>query len=422
MLLESLSHLSNWQRAVRSAEMDADRYLRSAKIRARDVAKEVSEASGSEKLASITQAIAEISDLEDVPKVASLLLGVPLPLPVFSEMPAQVGRGAAPSAEKERPEVIVAFTSFLLDGSTFKEPQTVEPSVVHDITVEASISQWPAAALELLLEPISVEPSASYQLPTFSISRPVGTPPYSVSQQGRMILLLPQALAARPLEFTYRARFLPDHGDSSVFVQGQRNLRVQSYDPNRNPMSGYTVIDRRILDIRDQCRRAPAISDRELNDFLLLLTAVGAIAGQSLQDNLFPKSYSEREFQDRIQILLRSNQQIGSELEEHPHAGAGVTDLSFRGIRLELKADDSHLMTVEDGDRFLPQIAQYVVGSDRRFGILCVLDCSSKTGPPGSPANDIVLKVVPPPTGGKWPIYLGVVIIRGNLAKPSSMS
>jgi hypothetical protein len=422
MLLESLSHLSNWQKAVRTAEMDADRYLRSARIRARDVAKELDGTSGSDKLATITQAIAGISEVDDVPRIAGLVLGLPLPLPVFVETPHRVGTGGRPVTKKKSPEVIVAFASFLLDGSPFKQPQTVEPNVVHDLTVEVSISQWPAAAQELQLQPISVEPPASYQLPVFSIARPVGTPPFSVRKRGRMVLLLPPAVSARPLEFTYRARFLPDSGDSLVFVEGQRNLLAQNYDPIRNPISGYSVIDQRLLDIRDECRRGSAISDSELEDFLLLLTSVGAIAGQSLQDKLFTDAYSEQEFQDKMQFLLRSNPRIGSELEVHPHAGAGITDVSFRGIRLELKADDSHLMTMNDGDRFLPQTAQYVVGSDRRLGILCLLDCSPKTAPPGSAANDIGLKVVPPPTGGKWPIYVAVVIVRGNLAKPSSMS
>jgi hypothetical protein len=422
MILEAVSHLANWQNAVRSAEVDADRFLRSARIRARDVAKEVGETSGSEKLLTVAHRIAELSDVDDVPDLAKLLLSVPLPLPVFTEMARSVGLGGTPLPKKKSSGVIVAFTSFLLDGSSFKEPHTVEPRVVHDLTVEASISQWPAEAQELVLEPISVEPSASYELPTFSISRPVGAPPYSVSQRGRMVLLLPQALSARPLEFTCRARFLPDPGESAVFVQGQRGLRAQGFDPNRNPLSGYAVVDQRILQIRDEARRAPAISDCELDNFLLLLTAVGGIAGQSLQDNLFPRTYSECEFQDNMKMLLRSNRLIGSGLEEHPHAGGGITDLSFRGIRLELKADDSHLVTIKDAERFLPQTAQYVVGSDRRFGLLTLLDCSPKTEAPGSPANDIVLKVVPPPTGGSLPISIGVVIVRGNLAKPSALS
>jgi len=207
-----------------------------------------------------------------------------------------------------------------------------------------------------------------------------------------------------------------------VSIQGQRNLRVQCFDPHRNPLSGYAQIDQRIVDIRNEARRCPAVTDRELGDFLLLLTAVGGVAGQSLQDNLFPRTCSEGEFQDKMKTLLRSNPLIGSGLEEHPHAGGGITDLSFRGIRLELKVVDSHFVTVQDSDGFLPQTAQYVVGSDRRFGILSLLDSSPKSAAPASPANDIVLKVVPPPTGGKWPICIGVVIVRGNLAKPSALS
>jgi hypothetical protein len=38
-----------------------------------------------------------------------------------------------------------------------------------------------------------------------------------------------------------------------------------------------------------------------------------------------------------------STPRIGSELEEHPHAGRGITDLSFRSIRVELKFEEEHL-------------------------------------------------------------------------------
>ncbi len=415
-----MAHLVNWRRAVRSAEVDADRFLRSAKLVARDVLNDTGEGRSAEALLTVAQGIAKVRDVDEVPKIAELLLTAPLPLPVFAETPTVTSR--PPAADKKPPRIIVAFTSFLLDGLKFDEPHTVQPGLVHDLTVEIAISGWPQEAQELLLEPVSVEPLASYELPIFSIGRPEGTPPYSVSKTGRMVLHLPQSFFARPLEFTYRARFLPDSGECPVFVQGQRNLMAQGFDPSRDPLSGYEVVDRRIMQIRDQSRRAPAVSDRELGDFLVLLAAVGRIAGQSLQDNLFPGQYLEGEFQARVKSLLRSDRLIGAALEEHPHAGGGITDLSFRGIRLELKAISDRLITMEDAQAFLPQTAQYVVGSDRRFGILSLLDCSPKTAAPGSAADDIDLRVVPPPTGGNLPILIGVVILRGNLAKPSALS
>ena len=412
MLLEAVSHLANWQKAVRSAELEADRYLQAARLLARDLAKEIDNEVGAEMLAAVAQGVAELSDVDDVPKAASLLLCVPLPLPVFAEARQPVSLGRAPTHEGKAPDVIVAFTSFLMDGLRFEDPHTVQPEMIHDLRVEAWISQWPEGAERLILEPISVEPTDSYQLPTFSFEKPDGNAPHAVSQCGRMVLKVPQAFLARPLEFTYRARFSPDPVKPKLFVQGQRDLRVQAFDPRRTPVSGYTQIDQRIVQIRNEARRVPAVADDELSDFLLLLTAVGRVAGQSLQDNLFPEAYSERQFQDRMKTLLRPDPLIGSELEEHPRAGGGITDLSFRGIRLELKVEGSHLVGIEDGDRFLPQTAQYVVGSDRRFGILGILDCSPKTEAPGSPANDIVLKVVPPPTGGRLPICISVVIVR----------
>jgi len=120
-------------------------------------------------------------------------------------------------------------------------------------------------------------------------------------------------------------------------------------------------------------------------------------------------------------VLLRQRPDIGSEIEEHPHAAGGVTDLSFRGIRLELKVVADKPVAVNDVDEFVPQTTAYAPGSDRRFGLLVVLDSSPKREPAGSAANDIFLRELRPPTGGSFPILIGAVIIRGNLPKPSSL-
>jgi len=140
-----------------------------------------------------------------------------------------------------------------------------------------------------------------------------------------------------------------------------------------------------------------------------------------LQGHLFPRKYSEAEFQDEMKRLLRSNPRVGPELEEHPHAARGITDLSFRRMRIELKVEASRRVGIADASVFLQQTAQYVAGSDRRFGILCLLDCSDKTEAPGTVANDIALEKVEAP-GGTLPICLGVVVLRGNLQRPSSFS
>jgi len=145
------------------------------------------------------------------------------------------------------------------------------------------------------------------------------------------------------------------------------------------------------------------------------------VAAEALQDNLFPKECTEGEFQSRLKGLLRARPRIGGELEEHPRAGGGVTDLSFRGVRLELKVADHEYATRETLSEHLPQVCQYTVGSDRRFGILCLLDSSPKTQSPGPVSNDILLEVMSPPSGTGLPVCIGTVIIRGRLAMPSRL-
>jgi hypothetical protein len=117
------------------------------------------------------------------------------------------------------------------------------------------------------------------------------------------------------------------------------------------------------------------------------MAGVGGIAGQSLQDNLFKGEWNEAPFQKDMVARLRSRPSIGSALEEHPYASGGITDLSFLGVRLELKAISDHPVTRADVENHLPQTVQYVTGSDKRFGILCILDTHPKTAASGSVAD-----------------------------------
>jgi hypothetical protein len=424
-LVEAISRLVEWSAAVRGAEPDADRFLRSAKLLARDVARQSADDGQAANLAAISARIAELVDIDGVSEIAKLMLNVSLPIPVFAEI--QLPRRTREAKEanvnhKNRSEITVAFTSFHLDGKPLKDPQTIPPQVICDLQVDVSVSDWPENATTLELEAVSVEPIGTYEVPKFSFKRPSGGPPYKVSAAGRLLLQYSTAFYARPLEFTYRAQFLPEAHDTEVSVQGHRQLRVQSFDPQRDPQSGYKEVDTRILELRNVVRKSATFPDGDINSFLTLLISLGRIAGQSIQDNLFSSKSSEDEFQKEAKKLLRADARIGSELEEHPHAAGGITDLSFRSIRLELKYEDEHFVTQKDAERFVPQTAQYVAGSDRRLGVLAILDCFPKSEAPGSVANDIFVKIVQPTGGEGLPICVAVVIVRGNLSKPSSLS
>jgi hypothetical protein len=418
-----------WANAIRSAEIDPDRYLRAAKQLGKDLSRTIENDPGARQMCRVLSMVNEVAEVETLSEIARLLLFLPLPLPILIEPPvSRITRITYPTkvdpGKKDIPEVSVAFVSFSLNNASFADPHTIEPYTLHDLAVEARVSRWPEGAEKLVLDVVSVEPPDIYKLPTFIFTKPDGTPPYSLREVGRMLLHVPQAFFSRPLEFSYRARFLPEDPGAQVTVEGQRHLHIQTYDPEVNPQTGFREVDFRLNTIRQEARSYSGVRDKELGSFLIALGGIGRIAGQAIQDNLFPGTWSERQFQAKVKELLRSDPKIGSELEEHPHAAGGITDLSFRKIRIELKASGETYLTIDKSLEFSNQPTQYVVGSDRRFGILCVLDHSPKRVAPGAVANDIALQPMWPPenNGAGDPILLGVVIVRGNLARPSDLS
>lgn len=415
-LLECTARLGSWSIAVRSCEADADRYLRGAKVLAQDTRKAFS-LELQDPIAGCFGLIENTSDVSDVPAVNRAVLAIPLPI---SYPLAKPSRPPAP-VERENPKeqpVVVAFTSFAVNGQPFQKGHLLNLDIGYDLTVEVGLFAWPNGEDELRLEPLSVEPPDSYELPVFSFAKPSGTGPFFLKASKRMVLKRATSFLARPLEFSYRARFTSAR---EVNTEGQRHLSVSCFDPRRDPQSGYEQVDLKLVQVRDQARRASGVNDSELNNLLILMGAVGGIAGQALQDNLFPGTWGKQEFQFELKRLLRLRPTIGSELEEHPHVSGGITDLSFRHVRLELKVIKGHYVTRDDLLPFLPQITQYVAGSDKRFGVLCVLDSSEKQGLPASVADDISYEVTTGPSGRGLPIGVGTIIIRGKLAQPSSL-
>src|ERR1700733_6797946 len=69
ILMEALTFLVRWVSAVRSAEVDADRFLRSAKIAARDGSRGLD---GNAEVESFKRVVASISDLSDVDGVPDI--------------------------------------------------------------------------------------------------------------------------------------------------------------------------------------------------------------------------------------------------------------------------------------------------------------------------------------------------------------
>lgn len=414
--LECAARLASWSASVRACEQDADRFLRGAKVYLRDTIS-VYPLEPNEPWQGCKALIEQAADLDDTTGVYQALLSIPLPV-AFALEPKTRHGGISREKKNEAEKVVVAFTAFSVNGTPFSKDQLLNLNIGYDLQVEVGLSSWPEGESELRLEPLSVEPADSYELPTFSFTKPSSKQPINLKATQRMVLKRANSFLARPLEFTYRATFASLR---EITTEGQRHLSVRCFDPQKDPVSGYEQVDHKLVEVRDAARRLVGISDNDLNNLLILMGAVGNIAGQSMQDNLFKGAWTEDDFQVEMRRLLRSYPTIGSELEEHPHVSGGITDLSFRHTRLELKFIDDHYVTRDDLLLHLPQTVQYIAGSDRRFGLLCILDASPKQGAPGSVGDDVSYETSLGPSGCGLPIIVGTIIVRGNLSRPSRL-
>jgi hypothetical protein len=117
--------------------------------------------------------------------------------------------------------------------------------------------------------------------------------------------------------------------------------------------------------------------------------------------------------------MLRNRSDIGEHLEEHPAAAGGITDLTFHGLPLELKVDNTKARQPKDYSKFFDQTAAYAIGLGKRIGILSVLESSIKTSPVGVIEDDLELFVH---KVGQSSLVIVVVIVRGGFPKPSSYS
>jgi hypothetical protein len=410
--------LAQWHDAVIGALPDADRFLRSAKARYQLWLREYESQCAANKFVHASASLPDVSSLDDAVRLINAIGAVPLPMGVLAQdrlFAENYGAQSKTESEAEPLHLTVAFLKFEIDSVGVQDIHQLTPGEVHDLELEIRVSRWPVEQSELKLTPYSVELASTYDFPSFSFPRPHGEPPYILRQRGRALLKATQGLHARPFEFKYAAEFLPPKTEQPVAVVGHRTLLIDGTDPSRT-ICGYPAMDKRLLEVRNTLRRMPQLPELELRDLLTVLAPLFNLASSAVQDALFPGKHSEAKFQEEVRAAMRRAPSIGVELEEHANAAGGITDLSFRGIPIELKVERSALFSLQKAARFLSQTASYAVAKGKTTGVLCILDCSEKNGPPRDPAQLVGIQ------SAENGVRICVLVVQGNLLKPSALS
>lgn len=418
-LLRLVAGLADWREGVLAAGEGVERFSRSAFERYRIWQNEYGEQAATQSLVTASESLPRVASLADFEALCKSLAEVPLPVGVFSQGSLRMPRFDDEQSSPPPPaELSVAFLKFQIDGKAAGSIHHLTPLVLHDLEIEVRVSRWPESAATLRLSPISTELRSSYELSEFVFDKPAGEPPYTLLQRGRAALQLAQGLNARPYEFKYSAAFEPVSSEQPVAIVGHRTLLIEGLDVRSNPITGYPLVDEKILKIRDTLRRNGLVNSRELSDVLEVLKVLGGVAGRAIQDAEFDGVWSEAQFQDAIRKELRRNPQIGSELDEHPEASGGITDLSYRGVVIELKSLPKGVKALEDCQAYVEQTASYAVAKEKRIAMLCVLDCSTKSAAPWPAAESIAILESQSPAN----VSVITVVVQGNITRPSKLS
>jgi len=419
-LLRTAAMLVQWRTAMVNADAEADRFLKAAFARHRQWLSEYASKPVSAEVFAGAPEILTIRTVEEIAEVCRRLATIPLPVVFSSEEPLGVPThdNAEFQARAVPAELTVAFLTFHIDGKPAEKIHFLEPGKVHDLELEVRVSRWPQAAQILELRPVTIELPSSFEFTVFELKRPAGDPPFRLRQRGRALLKAPQGLNAQPFEFKYAAAFKPDQAEQPIGVIGQRTLLLEGIDLTQNPIAGYKGVDAKLLKIRNRLRTLPLIGT-DLDNVLTVLIPLSQLAARIIQDTLFEDVTSEADFQVEARNELRRHPRLAADLEEHPHAAGGITDLSYRGIRIELKFENKALMTLQSCERFTAQTASYVIATGKRVGILCVLDNSPKASH-AFPAEDGIGILTR--TAGDAEIQIVTVLLQGRIPLPSSLS
>ena len=417
--------LAEWKHAIRNAEPDAQRFLNSAKLKASEIDKSLS-FTADERLCTFLDQVEGLKSVDKLNTMQDHLKRWSLPLLLFANLQERGFAGlSVPDSngsleeEPEKLETTVAFLKFDIDGKPAKQWNYLKPGTSYDLTIEVRVSNWPKGANILSLTPVTIDIRERDWLPVFRFEKPEGDGPFTLTGTGRAVLEVAHSFGSRPYEFLYAAEFDDSSNCQDVAIVGHRRLLIEGSDVASNPLTGFSNVDIHLLSIRDKLRTFPGLNSDDVANTMIVLSGLGNIVAQATRSGLFETGTSEKQFQNKATEMLRNRSDIGEQLQGHPEAAGGITDLTFRDIPIELKVENSKVLFPKDFSKFFDQTAAYAIGLGKRIGILSVLEASPKSAPVGVVEDDIEAFVH---KTGQSTIVIVAVVVRGGFPKPSSYS
>ncbi|HBL26960.1 MAG TPA: hypothetical protein DD490_09015 [Acidobacteria bacterium] len=322
----------------------------------------------------------------------------------------------------------VAVALAYIDDRLVTGTQVLRPGTVYTLRLDVRPGDWPDWAERLDAEIVSHLSAAEAVTPTFTWQRP-GPRSDGDSLRGEGTLILRFGLAAGrpapPFRLSLRMRGQSDGKprQAACDISGHRELRLRPFDPSRDALTSYPVVDERLLALYEDLHGA-GYNEDHVQAFCRLLTAVCRVGLSMTWEKRYKrgKSVTEREFHDDLHARLLADPELGGRVERNEPLALGYLDIRHDAITAELKVERAMPVTEERAPKYMGQPTQYAAADGARLSILCILDMSPKDRPVGTPENYLwrIQPALHGLTNPEAPSLVTVVVVNGNLPVPSA--
>jgi hypothetical protein len=419
-----VASLYRWDAAVREAEPDFIRYLMGARRNAELAAGALNE--GDELHESLRRLLVDASALESPDEIDDLrvrLTRIALPLDTINE-PRPARR--RPSDSMEPPPEPRAVLILRVGDHPVTGPILVDAGRAYDLEVEARVLDWPPSADSLNVRFLSRWQGTAAHVSDVTLTRTgdgEGGVWRAVAPSGLVVRATP-AERDKPLLFTAEAT-LQGEESRPIEVLGYSELALHVYDPALDYVTGSNVIDRRVYEVLVDVKGSGA-REHEGRAFSDLFRVLANEAQIIVANRLFRSGEHVLEANFQQELLERVQSRLGAaNVRTGTEVGGGEMDIVYLDtITAELKVERDTPATVDRAPSYLGQPAHYAAAAGEQLSILCILDVSPKSAPPGNLANGIhllrprLLDLDAP----EYPSLVGVIIVSGGLPLPSEWS
>ncbi|MBW4679176.1 MAG: hypothetical protein KME19_03540 [Microcoleus vaginatus WJT46-NPBG5] len=352
------------------------------------------------------------------------------PLPTTYLKSEKIDFSSLRESEKAKlPSTLVRLIAFI-NNVPLVSPQLLQPNLSYSLIFKIRGVLWHEDSERLHLRLLSTYPNSDYSVSPLILQRPTNLEGYDYEGElnGTIQFKVAQSLLSNNIFFTVGCAFeLSNDSFYEIPVIGSNQLEFRVVDSKESLFfSGYNRLDLHVAQlVRELLHSNPTIRD-EMTELLPVIESLTCLLGMYAQGAIFRDKVKMKEEDFQQEVLRDLRLRLGQDVKAHTAQAGGVTDISYRGVIIELKVERHNGDRPRICQKYTKQSTQYGGVESRQVSIVLVLDLTLKENPPGDIRNDIFLVDVPTHGGDddtkKYPSKSFVFIVNGNMKKPSDYS